>query len=95
MRANNGLPSEAGNQVQVPLGEVLLGTKGQDIEIEALDEALTSLVRTDPRKAQVVDLRFFGGPSVEEPAEVVEISEETVTRHWRVARIWLFRSLPA
>ena len=61
--------------------------------MEALDQALTEFAKIDPRKARVVELRFFGGLSVEETAEVLEISEETVTRDWKVAKTWLFREL--
>jgi RNA polymerase sigma factor (TIGR02999 family) len=82
-----------GGAVQIPLDEALLGTKARGVDVEALDEALTSLAHFDPRKARVVQLRFFGGLSVEETAEVLEISEETVTRDWRVARTWLYREL--
>jgi RNA polymerase sigma-70 factor, ECF subfamily len=82
-----------GGQVEVSLDEALLGTKARGVEVEALDEALTSLSKIDPRKGRVVELRFFGGLSVEETAEVLEISEETVTRDWRVAKTWLFREL--
>ena len=84
-----------GGQVQVPLDEALLGTRARGVEVEALDEALTSLAKIDARKARVVELRFFGGLSVEETAEVLEISEETITRDWRMAKIWLFRELAA
>ncbi|MBI3681096.1 MAG: sigma-70 family RNA polymerase sigma factor [Acidobacteria bacterium] len=82
-----------GGQVQVPLDEALLGTRARGVDVEALDDALTSLAKIDPRKGRVVELRFFGGLSVEETAEVLEISEETVTRDWRVAKTWLFREL--
>ena len=79
--------------MEVPLDEVLLGTRACGADVEALDEALTSLAKIDARKARVVELRFFGGLSLEETAEVLEISEETVTRDWRVAKAWLFREL--
>ena len=55
--------------------------------------AMTALSKIDPRKSRVVELRFFGGLSVEEAADVLEISAETVTRDWRVAKTWLFREL--
>lgn len=77
----------------VPLDEALLGSRARGVEVQALDEALDSLARIDPRKARVVELRFFGGLSVEETAEVLDISEETVTRDWKVAKTWLFREL--
>ena len=79
--------------MEVSLDEMLIGTKARGIEVEALDQALTALAKIDPRKSRVVELRFFGGLSVEETAEVLEISDETVTRDWRVAKTWLFREL--
>jgi RNA polymerase sigma-70 factor, ECF subfamily len=79
--------------LQVPLDEALLGSRARGVQVESLDEALKSLAQIDPRKARVVELRFFGGLSVEEAAEVLEISEETVTRDWRAAKTWLFREL--
>lgn len=82
-----------GQGLQVSLDEALLGSRARGVELEALDEALNSLARMDPRKARVVELRFFGGLGVEETAEVLEISEETVTRDWRTAKTWLFREL--
>ena len=62
-------------------------------ELCALDDALDSLSRLDPRRAQVIELRFFGGLSVEETAEVLEVSPQTVMRDWRLARAWLAREL--
>ena len=59
----------------------------------ALDDALESLTRIDPRRAQVVELRFFGGLSVEETAEALQVSPQTVMRDWRLARAWLAREL--
>ena len=82
-----------GGQLQVPLDEALLGTRARGIDVEALDEALTRLAKLDSRKGQLVELRFFGGLSIEETAEVLEVSEETLTRDWRLAKTWLFREL--
>lgn len=82
-----------GEGLQVPLDEAVLGSKARGVEVDALDEALTDLSKIDPRKARVVELRFFGGLTVEETAEVLEISDETVTRDWRVAKVWLLRQL--
>lgn len=62
-------------------------------EIVAIDEALTALAQVDPRKAKVVELRFFGGLSVEESAEVLKISPQTVMRDWKTARAWLMAEL--
>jgi RNA polymerase sigma factor (TIGR02999 family) len=58
-------------------------------ELVQLDDALTGLARIDPRKAKAIELRFFGGLSVEEAAEVLGVSRETVLRDWRMARAWL------
>jgi RNA polymerase sigma factor (TIGR02999 family) len=58
-----------------------------------LDDALESLGRLDPRRAKVIELRFFGGFSVEETAEILEISQQTVMRDWRLARAWIAREL--
>jgi RNA polymerase sigma-70 factor (ECF subfamily) len=59
----------------------------------ALDEALNALAAIEPRKSRVVELRFFGGLSVEEAAEVLRVSEETILRDWRLAKAWLLREL--
>jgi RNA polymerase sigma factor (TIGR02999 family) len=82
-----------GDAVRVPLEEELLGTRARGIDVETLDDALISLARIDPRKGRVVELRYFGGLSVSETAEVLQISAETVLRDWRMARTWLFREL--
>jgi len=66
---------------------------GQDTDLVALDAAMHALARLDPRKVQVVEMRVFGGLSVEETAEVLKISPVTVKRDWRAARTWLFREL--
>jgi RNA polymerase sigma factor (TIGR02999 family) len=62
-------------------------------DLVALDEALKALAEVDPRKSQVVEMRFFGGLSVKEVAEVLNVSEETVMRDWRLAKVWLLREL--
>lgn len=82
-----------GDQVRVPLEEALLGTRARGVEVLALDDALESLAIRDPRKARVVELRFFGGLSVEETAEFLGISQETVMRDWKMAKVWLLREL--
>jgi RNA polymerase sigma factor (TIGR02999 family) len=68
-------------------------SSGRDREMVAIDDALQSLAQFDPRKAQVVEMRFFGGLSVEETAEVLKTSEQTVLRDWRLARTWLLREI--
>ena len=64
-----------------------------DVNLVALDEALNALAAVDERKSKVVELRFFGGLSVEETAEVLHISSDTVIRDWRLAKIWLLHEL--
>ena len=88
-----GAGKRGGEAVRIPLDEVLLGTRARGVEVIALDEALSSLSKVDPRKSRVVELRYFGGLSVEETAEILQISTETVLRDWRMARTWLFREL--
>ena len=65
--------------------------RGEDFV--ALDEALTALAEIDPRKVRVVEMRFFAGLSVEEVAELLNVSKETVMRDWRLAKVWLLREL--
>lgn len=67
------------------------GGRGEDLV--ALDDSLQTLARTDPRKAKVIELRFFGGLSVEETAEVLQVSVVTVMRDWSTARAWLYREM--
>jgi RNA polymerase sigma factor (sigma-70 family) len=64
-----------------------------DFDVEELDEALTRFAAFDPEKSRLVELRYFGGLSIEEAAEVLGISPATVTRQWRVVRAWLKREL--
>ena len=64
---------------------------GRRLLVCALDDALESLTRIDPRRAKVIELRFFGGLSVEETADVLQVSPQTVMRDWRLARAWLAR----
>jgi RNA polymerase sigma-70 factor (ECF subfamily) len=90
---SRGYAKRGGNAVQVPLDEVLLGAQARGIEVLALNEALDSLSKTDARKGRVVELRYFGGLSVEEAAEVLGISPETAKRDWRMAKAWLFSEL--
>src|SRR5262249_42925699 len=82
-----------GEAVRIPLDEALLGTRACGVDVEALDDALAALDKIDPRKSRVVELRYFGGLSVEETAEVLQVSPETVSRDWRMAKTWLFREL--
>jgi RNA polymerase sigma factor (TIGR02999 family) len=90
---NRRYAKRGGNAARVPLDEVLLGTRARGIEVLALDEALGQLSKLDARKGRVVELRYFGGLTIEETAEVLQISPGTVLRDWRMAKTWLFREL--
>ena len=90
---NRRFAKRGGDAVRVPLDEALLGSRARGVEMLALDEALSSLSKIDARKGRVVELRYFGGLTVEETAEVLKISPETVLRDWKMAKTWLFREL--
>jgi RNA polymerase sigma-70 factor (ECF subfamily) len=78
---------------QVTFDEQLLVSGEPSADLVALDDALNGLAGVDQRKSQVVELRFFGGLSVQETAEVLKVSEETVKRDWRLAKLWLLREM--
>jgi len=75
------------------LDEIPDVSTGRDGELVAIDDALHTLAEMDPRKARVIELRFFGGLSVEETAEVLKISPQSVMRDWKLAKAWLTREL--
>ena len=79
--------------IHVSLEEALPASEKPRVDLLALDEALNALARLDPRKGQVVELRFFGGLSVEETAEVLKVSPETVKRDWKFTKAWLHEEL--
>lgn len=79
-----------GGEIQIlPLDEDLDGTDVPGLDFADLDEALKALAKLDPRKSRVVELRFFGGLNVEETAEFLKVSSDTVLRDWKVAKSWL------
>jgi RNA polymerase sigma-70 factor (ECF subfamily) len=82
-----------GGAQQVSLEEVAIVANEKSAEILRLDEALTTLAKMDPRRCHVVELRYFGGLSNEEIAGVLNVSENTVTRDWNLARAWLHQQL--
>ena len=82
-----------GGAVHIPLDEAAVLTQERAAELVALDEALTALAALDERKGRVVELRYFGGLSVEEAAEVLGVSPDTVTRDWRRAKAFLRREM--
>lgn len=78
---------------QVSIEEAFVVSSEKDADLVALDEALNELAKFDERKAKIVELKFFGGLSVEETAEVLKISGVTVMREWNKAKAWLYREL--
>ena len=90
---SRGAQKRAGDGAPIQLQEALAVVDRPGTDLVAVDDALTALAAVDQRKAQVVELRFFGGLNVAETAEVLKVSEETVHRDWRLAKSWLRREL--
>lgn len=88
-----GYRKRGGNIRKVELNEALVPSPERSVDFVALDSALSSLAAFDPRQAKLVELRFFGGLSVEEAAEVLGVSPRTVKREWAVAKFWLLREM--
>lgn len=82
-----------GATTMVSFDEALLGAPEKSTDLETLDEALNTLASLDDRQSQVVELRFFGGLSILETAEVLKVSEGTVRRDWSLAKAWLQREM--
>ncbi len=82
-----------GGVANVSLDEALTVSNKPDMNLLALDDALQSLASVDARKGKIVELRFFGGLSIEETAAVLKVSEETVVRDWRLSKAWLLREM--
>ena len=82
-----------GGAKRVTLVEGLGGSDERPYDLVALDEALETLGKVNERRSRVVEMRFFGGLSVEETAQVLGVSTDTVSRDWKLARAWLFREL--
>ena len=89
----HGRKKRGGDVRKVEIDEALLALPQQSTDLVALDDALNALAAMDKRKATVVELRFFGGLSLEETAEVLGVSSDTVRRDWRLARVWLYREM--
>jgi RNA polymerase sigma factor (TIGR02999 family) len=90
---SRGYQKRGGGAKQVTFTQSLEVVDGQPMDVVALNDALEALARVDERKSQVVELRFFGGLSLEETAEVLNVSRETVKRDWKFAKLWLLRHL--
>nr|ART41092.1 L505 [uncultured bacterium] len=84
-----------GDAQQVSLNEATLMSDARAGELVALDEALRKLSQLDPRKGRVIELRYFGGLSLEETSEMLGVSVMTVRRDWRAAKAWLYREMKA
>ncbi|MEO5717451.1 MAG: sigma-70 family RNA polymerase sigma factor [Chthoniobacterales bacterium] len=84
-----------GGLEKVELDEELSPAAGRSVDLLALDEALNKLAQLRPQQSQIVELRFFGGMTIEEVAEVLAVSSRTVKREWRMARAWLRRAMQA
>jgi RNA polymerase sigma-70 factor (ECF subfamily) len=82
-----------GGALKVSLDEVAILSPARAADVMALDDALKKLAENDPRKCQIVELRYFGGMTVEETAELLKISPITVKRDWLVAKAWLHREI--
>ena len=90
---NRRYAKRGGGAFQVTLDEELIVSEQRTADVVALDDALQSLAGFDQRKSQIVELRFFGGLSIEETAEVLKISPGTVMRDWTLAKAWLRREI--
>jgi RNA polymerase sigma-70 factor, ECF subfamily len=90
---SRGYRKRGGGAQLVTLNEGVAATPAPAVDIVALDRALEKLAAVDPRKSRVIELRFFGGLSVEETAEVLHVSPDTVKRDWRLAKLWLLSDL--
>ena len=88
-----GYAKRGGNPVRVSLSEADQRSEEKSAEVIAVDEALSGLAALDPRKSRIVELRYFGGLSVEETAGLLGLSARTIKREWRWARAWLHREL--
>jgi RNA polymerase sigma-70 factor (ECF subfamily) len=82
-----------GGAENISLNEALLVTKRHGPDLVALDDALSALAALDKRKSEVIELRFFGGLNVEETAEALGVSSDTVLREWKMAKVWLLRRI--
>jgi RNA polymerase sigma factor (TIGR02999 family) len=89
-----GYQKRGGDGVKVPWDSgIVVAAEERGPNLEALDDALNELAKIDPRKARVVEMKFFGGLTVEETAAELKVSPDTVMRDWRLAKAWLSREL--
>ena len=88
-----GFQKRGGRDRKVSLDDAMLVSPALDVDVLALDRALEALGSVDPRKSRVVEMRYFGGMTVEETAGTLHVSTDTVKRDWRLAKMWLLREL--
>jgi RNA polymerase sigma-70 factor, ECF subfamily len=88
-----GVQKRGGGGYKVPLDDAMAVSPARDFNLLALDRALEMLAAVDERKSRVIEMRFFGGMTVEETAEALHVSPDTVKRDWRLAKLWLLREL--
>lgn len=85
--------AKRGGGYTLTLDDIDAATKSRSVDLIALDDALNRLAQLDPEQSRIVELRFFGGLSIEETAQVLDISPATVKRHWATARVWLNKEI--
>jgi RNA polymerase sigma factor (TIGR02999 family) len=90
---SRGYQKRGGGAPALSLDEALVVPIARESDLVALDDALTALAAVDARKSQVVEMRFFGGLSIDETAEALQVSRDTVKRDWKMAKLWLLREL--
>jgi RNA polymerase sigma-70 factor (ECF subfamily) len=90
---SRGYQKRSGKVNRVTFTDALLIAPQADIDFAALDAAMKKLAEVDERKSRVVEMRFFGGLTVQESAEVLKVSQDTVMRDWKMAKVWLLREL--
>lgn len=90
---NHKAGKRGGNSLKLTLQEGLVGRKGKDLDVVALDDALNHLAQLSPQQSQIVELRFFSGLTIEDTSEVLGVSPANVKRNWTTARAWLFREM--
>jgi len=93
MARSRNYQKRGGEAEKLPLDDALAVSDERSTDLVVLDDALSALATVDPRKSQVVELRFFGGLSAQETAEVLKVSPDTVLRDWKLAKVWLLREM--
>lgn len=90
---NHNAAKRGGNSVRLTVQEGLVGRRGKELDVVALDDALKKLAELSPQQSQIVELRFFSGLTIEDTSEALGVSPATVKRNWTTARAWLFREM--